>query len=150
MKTKARKNKISFFSNENNHIKVAPRCFDRYGPRWSRKHFLFFLFFRNVVLQQLFRKQRLLANEVKIWFEINQKIRTLVYNWGFNFNHRTFGPFHVKTSYCTLTYTSELSQCSCWQCFSPRHVFMVELCPVMVMIIWSEKTQRFEQAERRM
>lgn len=105
MKTKAWKNRISFFIYENNHIKVTLRRFDQDDPRWSRKHFL------RVLLYQLFGMQCLLADEVKIWFEMPLKNNKLSVQPGLLFfNHSTFGLFHMKNSYCLLAYTSELWQ----------------------------------------
>lgn len=41
MKTKAWKNRISFFTHENNHKNVTFRRFDQDDPWWSRKRFFF-------------------------------------------------------------------------------------------------------------
>lgn len=119
MKTKAWKNRISFFSYENNHIKVTLRRFDRDDPRWSWKHFL-------SVLYQVFGMQRLLANEVKIWFEMPQKNNKRSVWPGLLFQSHKFWTFprekellHVNLHLRTLAESPN----SCWQCFFPAPCF---------------------------
>lgn len=92
MKTKAWKNRISFFTHENNHKNVTFRRFDRDDPWRSRKRVFFFKALHFIKHSECVAN----ANKAVCDLKCHRKIRNSLYKRSWCVQHATFGCFHVK------------------------------------------------------